>query len=73
LPMDIKIFTYKRDVRFQHYFKAGFVFNTLVASATKVNFQNPAMEKPYSDQIAKQLKKPSFFSAQTFVGMGFKI
>lgn len=72
VPVEIKFFPVKSDVRVRQYFKAGLVFNALVATATKINFQNSAMADIYNSQIAHQLQKPSIFSAQAILGIGLK-
>lgn len=73
IPLELKIFTSKRDLRVRHYFKTGLFFNALVGSSTKVNFVNSEMENKYDDKIKRQLQKPSGFSAQAIIAMGLKI
>ena len=73
IPLEFTIFTSRSDLRVRQYIKTGFVFNTLVATVTKVNFNNPDMENIYNDQVVHLLQKPSAFSAQVFIGMGLKI
>lgn len=73
VPLELTIFTSQRDLRVRQYFKAGFVFNALLASSTNPRFVTPAMENIYKDKIVSQLKKPSAFGAQAFLGFGMKI
>jgi hypothetical protein len=73
IPLELKVFTSRRDLRVRHYFKGGLVFNALLASTLTGNFQSDAMKEKYNSQITGQLEKPSTFGAQAFIGTGLKI
>ncbi|MDR1652369.1 MAG: outer membrane beta-barrel protein [Prevotellaceae bacterium] len=72
IPLELKIFTSRSDLRVRQYFKTGFVFNALVTSDLNVNFEDAAMAK-YGEQISRQVKKPARFGAQAIFGVGLKL
>jgi len=71
IPLEIKCFTSKSDMLVRQYFKAGMLFNVLVASHNSVEFVNERMEK-YADEINRQMGKPSSMSGYLYLGIGLK-
>jgi hypothetical protein len=72
IPLEVRLFTGKRDYNVRHYFVLGTSLNLLVASNVDISFQNSNMEK-YSPLIREPLGKPTKFSGFGYLGMGLKI
>lgn len=71
VPLEMTVFTYKRDIMVRHFFKAGVNFNFLLASKATPYFENEEMNK-YADKIKNEMKKNANFMPTAFVGMGLK-
>ena len=77
IPVEMLIYTYKRERPVRHYFRWGVNFNFLFWSATTPYFETEAMNK-YANKVKNDLNKlnnsvmPSFTSA-AFIGTGLKI
>ena len=71
IPLEIKLFPSTSDMRVRQYFKAGMLFNFLVASHNSTTFADNIMKK-YADKISDQMGKPSFQSGYFYLGIGFK-
>ena len=72
IPIEMTVFTYKRDVRFRQFFKWGTSLNFLTVSNTTPHFENEAMKK-YTDKIKKDIENKNQFTPTAFIGLGFKI
>jgi len=72
IPLEMTVYTYKRDVIVRHYFRGGVNFNFLLASKTTPYFENATMNK-YADKITNDINEKDFFTPLAFVGMGLKI
>ena len=72
IPIEMLVYTYKRDIRFRHFFKWGTSLNFLLWSKTTPYFENAAMNK-YADKVKNDIEKRDRFTPTGFIGMGFKI
>ena len=73
VPLEVRFFTYRRELPVQHYVKLGASFNYRIKADTKVNFSNQNLNK-YNDVIKNQLPDiDNVFSSVVFVGTGIKI
>ena len=71
IPLEMMLFTYKRDIMCRHFLKGGVNFNFLLASKTTPYFENEAMNK-YAIQIVNEIEKNTFFAPIGFIGTGLK-
>jgi len=71
-PVEMTIYTYKREIRVRHYIKWGANFNFLLLSKTTPCFEDAAMNK-YVDKITNDIEKTSRFTPAAFIGTGLKI
>jgi len=72
IPVEMMVYTYKRDIRFRHYCRGGVNFNFLLASETTPQFENSAMSR-YADKVINDIEKKNFFTPTAFIGTGLKI
>ena len=72
IPIEMTIYTYKREIRVRHYIKWGPSLNFLIWSKTTPYFGNAAMNK-YSDKVKNDIEKPKSFIPAAFIGTGVKI
>jgi len=73
IPLEVRYFTYRRELPVQHYVKLGASFNYRIKADTKVNFANQNLNK-YNDVVKNQLPDiNNVFSSVIFVATGLKI
>ncbi|GHU68502.1 hypothetical protein FACS189413_05540 [Bacteroidia bacterium] len=73
VPVEMKFFMSKKDLRVRPYVKAGASFNFLLSSSTTPYFVNGRMEQKYASDILNQLEKVDFLSTSIFASLGLKI
>ena len=71
IPVEMTVYTYKRDVIVRHFFRGGLVFNYLLVSTTTPHFENATMNK-YAKKVKNDIKKPPLFTPTAFIGTGLK-
>lgn len=72
VPLEIRIYPYKKQRNFQMYYKFGIDFNMLLNSRTKVKFQNWMM-KQYEDDVEDVIEDPWPFYASLHLAAGLRI
>jgi len=72
IPVEMTVYTYKRDIIVRHFFRGGVNFNFLLASGTTPRFEDAAMNK-YAKKVINDVEKKDFFTSGAFVGTGLKI
>jgi hypothetical protein len=72
IPVEMTVYTYNKDLRVRHYFRAGVNFNFLLAAKTTPHFEDEAMNK-HADMVANTVKERNCFTPLGFIGTGLKI